>query len=687
MLTLVEMIKTSTCFLNSVASLLLAAFCAVPGYAQITPGNILVSRSVYSGNVGTVTVGEQLPPICGTAASCPGKAISDGEFPNLNDSFNVWNNDTVDGSFGVTSQIFIDQMTPAGALVNTITVPTSQIVTSFSSKSELGLSLSTDYSAVTFMGYLAGAANVLDVSNANTTGVVDPTNPVGSIVDRAVAQLTPNGTITTTDTWAYSGNNGRNAILANGLYYAVGNDNNGSQPTTTPYTTVLQQLINSTGVEIINPKGPLGNYQLAGTFNVTQYGLPADKPGKDTNFRGLTIFNNTLYTTKGSGSNGINTVYQVGPTGALPTPADAPLTMTILPGFPTVAAKTAGINNDFPFGICFADASTLYVGDEGDGVLADAGKSTLAGLQKWILTNGTWSLAYVMQNGLNLGQQYSVANYPASINPATAGLRNLTCRLNSDGTVTVYALTSTVSTNGDQGADPNKLVAINDVLANTSPGVGASEQFTTIETAAYGQVLRGVSFTPIAAPLGALSLNNGLIAGLGQSAQFPVVLSSPAPAGGLVLTLSSSDPTTVTVNPPVIYIPAGATTARNGQPVVTGINLGAATITTEGMYFTTASQPVQVTGSLSFGRRGAIFNGTTVNFTLSLSAPAPAGGLQVNLTSANPAIATVPPSVTFAPNATSVNVPVTGTAAGTTTITAGNGSAYLSNSTLSVIVE
>jgi hypothetical protein len=44
----------------------------------------------------------------------------------------------------------------------------------------------------------------------------------------------------------------------------------------------------------------------------------------------------------------------------------------------------------------------------------------------------------VTQNGLNLGQQYSVANYPASLNPATAGLRNITCRLNSAGTVTVW---------------------------------------------------------------------------------------------------------------------------------------------------------------------------------------------------------------------------------------------------------
>jgi hypothetical protein len=678
------MTQASTCSVNSIAKLLLATLSVIPCYAQITPGNILVSRSVYAGTASTVTVGQQLPPVCGTAASCPGRAISNGEFPNLNDSSNVWNNARVDGSFGVTSPIFIDQLTPAGVLINTITVPQSQVVTSFSSKSELGLSLSTDYSAITFMGYLAGGANFLDVSNANTTGVVDPTNPVGSIVDRAVVQLNPNGAITTTDTWAYSGNNGRNAVLANGLYYTAGNNNNGSQPTTMPFTPVLQALIASTGMQIVSPNGPAGNYLQAGTFSVTQYGYPPDKPGKDMNFRGITIFNNTLYATKGSGSNGINTVYQAGATGTLPTPATAPEIMTILPGFPIVLAKNAGINDDYPFGICFANANTLYVGDEGDGVLADAGVSTRAGLQKWILTNGTWSMAYVMQNGLNLGQPYIVPLYPPSLNPATAGLRNLTCGLNSDGTVTVYAVTSTVSTNGDQGADPNRLVMINDVLVNTDPAVGASEKFTTIETAAYGQVLRGVSFTPIAAPLGTISLFNGLTLGLGQSAPFPIVLSSPAPAGGLALTLSSSDPTTVIVNPPVIYIPAGTTTPRNAQPVVTGINLGAATITVQGMYFTTASSQVQVTASLSFSRPGPIFNGTTQDFVLTLSGPAPAGGLTVNLVSSDPTIATVPPSVSFPEGATSVNVAVTRTGTGTTTITAGNGSSYLSNATVSV---
>ena len=55
--------------------------------------------------------------------------------------------------------------------------------------------------------------------------------------------------------------------------------------------------------------------------------------------------------------------------------------------------------------------------------------------------------------------------------PATDGLRNLTGHVNGDGTVTLYAATSTVSGNGDQGADPNALVSITDNLAATSlPG-------------------------------------------------------------------------------------------------------------------------------------------------------------------------------------------------------------------------
>ncbi len=72
---------------------------------------------------------------------------------------------------------------------------------------------------------------------------------------------------------------------------------------------------------------------------MTQYGSPpysADKSGKDDNFRGEKIFHDTLYVSKGSGGNGIDTVFQVGAIGMLPTVVTASsTTVAILPGFPT----------------------------------------------------------------------------------------------------------------------------------------------------------------------------------------------------------------------------------------------------------------------------------------------------------------------------------------------------------------
>ncbi len=465
-------------------------------------GNLVLSRSVYTGDPSTVAIGAALPPVCpasantASAGACAGKATNNGAYPSTSSSNNVWNNDSVDGSFGITSPIFLDQLTPAGTTLNSFAVPSNMIVTSFSSKSELALNLSADGSVLTFMGYVA-APNTVDVSNSNTPGVYDPTNPSGSSYFRAVAQVSANGAIQVTPINAYSGNNGRAAILANGLYYMVGNANNG---TATP-----TNIITSTGVEIATP-GQAANTtpQQIGNFSIAQVTNPAtgtpyaaDKLGKDNNFRGLTIFNNTLYVTKGSGGNGIDTVYQVGSAGTLPTlstAAAAPI--TVLPGFPTASAKTAGPTNDYPFGIWFANATTLYVADEGDGVVADAAASKTAGLQKWTLSNGTWTMAYVLQNGLNLGVPYSIANYPSAINPSTAGLRNITGTVNGDGTVTIYAVTSTVSTNGDPGADPNKLVSITDTLANTTAATAASETFTTLRNAVAGEVLRGIAFAP-----------------------------------------------------------------------------------------------------------------------------------------------------------------------------------------------
>jgi hypothetical protein len=217
-------------------------------------------------------------------------------------------------------------------------------------------------------------------------------------------------------------------------------------------------------------------------------------------------------------------VYQVGNTGVLPTPTDhAAVPITILPGFPTTLASgiaqddTTGHPVMFPFGIWFANASTLYVCDEGDGALvaprtingqinvADDASLGTAGIQKWTLQDGTWHLVYVLQDGLEIGVPYSIADYPAALNPATGGCRNLTGRANGDGTVELFAITSTLSQNGDQGADPNKLVTVKDLLNSSSLPSGNSDSsghshawghFQVLRTAQAGEVLRGIAFSP-----------------------------------------------------------------------------------------------------------------------------------------------------------------------------------------------
>lgn len=509
------------------------------------PGNLVVSRSVYDNKADNVKVGALLAPNCVNTASSSGvpcvAATNNGKYPE------VFNNVLVDPSFGITSKIFLDQITPAGFLLDSLEVPNSslrfvgsesnQLVTSFSSKSEIALNLSTDGKFLTFMGYVA-PINTIDASNSNTPAVIDPTNPVGVNYYRAVATVNHAGKFNFTLTNAYSGNNGRAAILNNtggvNAFYTAGNAGNGNNPQ--PNGVVL-----GAGAQFIEPSTAPESFQTPvaptplASFSVTELGDKSDKIGKDDNFRGLTIFNNVVYYTKGSGSNGVNTVYFVDTTGtACPkgvgVPAvGAPLPISPLPvnlstlqtaglsnnicilaGFPTVLAKTATAPAA-PFGLFFANADTLYVADEGDGFSSDttlythAAAQTTAGIQKWIFntTTQTWTLAYTLQTGLDLGTPYTVNKYPTGNNsatnlpwaPATDGVRNITGTVEG-GKVTIYGITSTVSGGGDQGADPNRLVAVTDTLTNTDATKAAKEKFTIVRKADFAEVLRGVSFAP-----------------------------------------------------------------------------------------------------------------------------------------------------------------------------------------------
>jgi hypothetical protein len=191
--------------------------------------------------------------------------------------------------------------------------------------------------------------------------------------------------------------------------------------------------------------------------------------------------------------------------------------MCILKGFNDSAAATD--TTHFPFGLWFANKDTLYVADEGSGSFgddpasadptspyADAAESTTAGLQKWVFNQTTqqWQLAYTLQSGLKLGNPYTVRGYPTGDNtapggsglpwaPATDGLRNITGHVHRNGTVTIYATTSTVSGSGDQGGDPNQVVAVTDELSATKPGY---ERFITVAPARFGVRYGGVAVLP-----------------------------------------------------------------------------------------------------------------------------------------------------------------------------------------------
>ena len=113
---------------------------------------------------------------------------------------------------------------------------------------------------------------------------------------------------------------------------------------------------------------------------------------KDNNFRGIAIFDGDLYTSKGSGGNGDDGIFQVhnGTGNGLPTGTGN--TITKLLGDPATDPITQASSPLTPFGFWFANPTTLYVADEGNPNTDSNGNlipDPMAGLQKWSLTGGT----------------------------------------------------------------------------------------------------------------------------------------------------------------------------------------------------------------------------------------------------------------------------------------------------------
>src|SRR5215475_10763743 len=155
-----------------------------------------------------------------------------------------------------------------------------------------------------------------------------------------------------------------------------------------------------------------------------------------------------------------------------------------------------------------------------------------------------------------------------------------------------------------------------------------------------------------------ISASPNIVTG-GNSATGTVTLTAPAPAGGISVVFAS------TIS--AISVPASMTVPANQSSASFSISTTPVSATTAGSLSAsyngiTKSTTVTVTPptltSLSVSP-GTVVGGTNVTGTVTLSAPAPAGGALVTLQYSKPAIATPPSSVTIPAGTTSAPFPIT----------------------------
>ena len=195
--------------------------------------------------------------------------------------------------------------------------------------------------------------------------------------------------------------------------------------------------------------------------SATTAGQPAPVP---YNMRVLNIFNGQLYGTSGvavgaSGSNqaSFRGVFNVG-TG-LPTTANQ--FGSLIAGSGT---GNAGLQ-DSPYDFFFADASTLYIGDD------DTTAPATGGITKWLLSGTTWTKTWLALPGGATGVR------------ALAGVTDT-----GSGTVELYGVTGVAS-------GQNQLIKLSDTLSGTTV-----PSFSVLATAPLNYLFRGVAMSPVAVP-------------------------------------------------------------------------------------------------------------------------------------------------------------------------------------------
>lgn len=301
------------------------------------------------------------------------------------------------------NSIFIDDYSKVGSLMQSFAITdsgSSSLIASGTATSEGALSLTPDGSTLVFAGY-------------NTT------RPASSSLTSSASTTIPRGVGT---------------VSASGIYTFQGN-------TTTQFSA--NNVRSATG-------DGSGNYWMAGANSGTYYlgfsAAAATVQSSSANTRVLSIQNNNLYFSTGSGTRGV-----YGFTGT-PTAAAAP----------TLIIGTGGSSS--PYAFAFNAAGTIaYIADD-DNFTTSTG---VGGIERWDKSGGTWSLTYTLKPEAS----------------GTAGARSLVADFSGADPVLYF---TTAETSGNH--------------VGTIVDTGSGSTATDLADTAANEAFRGIEFAPQSVP-------------------------------------------------------------------------------------------------------------------------------------------------------------------------------------------
>ena len=364
-----------------------------------------------------------------TLAVASAIAISGSAMAGIFGSGNVVVERVGDGTAALSSAataVSVIEMSKAGVTQQTLSLPTS------------GSTQVTDSGSATSNGYLNVYNGLLAVSGYNaassTASVASSNTKVGTVIGSDGNVSTATRTLfPTSGTMPFTANNFRSMIATGAnTFYASGTGSG------TPST---------------------GGVWYANNGSFTQ--ISSTATGQPTNMRNVEIYGGNLYTSSAA-STGYG-VWQVG-TG-LATTAGQTSTLLINTG-----------TNSSTYGFVLFDTNSDGTNDLA--YLADDRASAGGGLQKWVLTGGTWTNSWsVLVNATGATSTTAALGF--------AGIRGLTGTWDALNGAQLFATTTEASN--------NRVIGFSDT--GTTP-----TSFTNLASAGTNYAFRGVDLTAVPAP-------------------------------------------------------------------------------------------------------------------------------------------------------------------------------------------